>query len=238
MTRCKTPPTADRRRIAAVTLSSLLAIAFIFSGCAGDRGARTDDSAAGPPTGPARITGLDVVEGIDTVDVLVRGDRPLTYTSVTRPTPPAFVLRFTGAALDVGEGTGLYNIDVPFSRVIEAVTAVEESEAGRPVTRLEIALSQDRSPEIIRMGEGLRIAFADPGAGAPRSAESDDGGDDPPLMAHTASRLESIYATRLDDSLKVFVGADGAITYAYSNPDYKVRLDPDVLVAAAKAAAK
>ncbi len=219
MTRCKTPPTADRRRITAVTLSSILAIALILSGCAGDRGARTDDSAAGPPTGPARITGLDVVEGIDTVDVLVRGDRPLTYTSVTRPTPPAFVLRFTGAALDVGEGTGRYNIDVPFSRVIEAVTAVEESENGQPVTRLEIALGRERSPEIIRMGEGLRIAFADPGAGAPRSAEADDVS---PAMAHTASRLESIYATRLDDSLKVFVGADGAITnykaYTIDNP--------------------
>lgn len=222
MIRCKTPPTADRRRFAAVTLSSLLAIALILSGCAGDRGARTDDSAAGPPAGPARITGLDVVEGIDTVDVLIRGDRPLTYTSVTRPNPPAFVLRFTGATLDVGEGTGRYTIDVPFSRIIEAVIAAEESEGGRPVTRLEIALGQDRTPEIIREGEGLRIAFADPGAGAPRSAEFDDGGDDPLPMAHTASRLESIYATRLEDSLKVFVGADGAITnykaYTIDNP--------------------
>ncbi len=32
------------------------------------------------------------------------------------------------------------------------------------------------------------------------------------------------------------VGGDGVIRYAYVNPDYKTRLDPDVLVAAARAA--
>ena len=34
------------------------------------------------------------------------------------------------------------------------------------------------------------------------------------------------------------VGKSGRIEFQYVNPDYKVRLDPDVLLAAAKAAAK
>jgi len=32
------------------------------------------------------------------------------------------------------------------------------------------------------------------------------------------------------------VGADGIIDFQYVNPDYKIRIDPDVLLAAAKAA--
>lgn len=34
------------------------------------------------------------------------------------------------------------------------------------------------------------------------------------------------------------VGTDGIIKFEYINPNYKVRLDPDVLLAAAKAALK
>ena len=34
------------------------------------------------------------------------------------------------------------------------------------------------------------------------------------------------------------VGTDGIIDFVYSNPDYKVRLDPDVLLAAAKVAVR
>ena len=34
------------------------------------------------------------------------------------------------------------------------------------------------------------------------------------------------------------VGTDGVIDFVYANPDYKERLDPDVLLAAAKAAAQ
>ncbi len=33
------------------------------------------------------------------------------------------------------------------------------------------------------------------------------------------------------------VGADGVIRFQYVNPDYRVRLDPDVMMAAARAAA-
>ena len=32
------------------------------------------------------------------------------------------------------------------------------------------------------------------------------------------------------------VGRDAAVKFSYVNPDYKVRLDPEVLLAAAKAA--
>jgi hypothetical protein len=39
------------------------------------------------------------------------------------------------------------------------------------------------------------------------------------------------------DSPDTFViGTDGIIDFAYVNPDYKVRVDPSVLLAAAKAA--
>jgi peroxiredoxin len=34
------------------------------------------------------------------------------------------------------------------------------------------------------------------------------------------------------------VGTDGIIDFVYANPDYKVRLEPEVLLAAAKAAIK
>ena len=34
------------------------------------------------------------------------------------------------------------------------------------------------------------------------------------------------------------VGTDGVIRFTYVNPDYKVRVDPDVLLAAARAALK
>jgi peroxiredoxin len=45
-------------------------------------------------------------------------------------------------------------------------------------------------------------------------------------------------ASRILPTPAVFVVRDGIIRFAYVNPDYKVRLDGDVLLAAARAAAK
>ena len=39
-------------------------------------------------------------------------------------------------------------------------------------------------------------------------------------------------------SFEYKIGTDGAVNFEYVNPNFRVRLDPDVLMAAAKAALK
>lgn len=159
-----------------------------------------------------RITDLNVLENSDSLDLMVKGNRLLTYTSFKQPFPLTLILYFSGTVLDAP-----VKDFSPKSDVVRSINASQVIEK-KYTSKIEIALKKDVRHVISRDGNTLRVSFAS----TPKVA-SDAGGKYeatrslsasamPAETSDTATRLQSVYAARLEDSLKVFVGADGVIT--------------------------
>ncbi|MCP4345270.1 MAG: type IV pilus secretin PilQ [Desulfobacterales bacterium] len=185
-----------------------------------------------------RITDMTVNEDAESINLLVKANRLLTYTSVKQPFPPTIILYFSNTFLDIGRSPSPkeYKIDMSGSSIISSAIISEENGTGRSkpgsTSKIEISLKKDAPYNIIREGSGLKISFSKtPAPGqwpvASRNNSGTDssglwqpaGGQQPVIGTrqpadsyHTASRLQSVYATKLEDGLKVFVGADGTIT--------------------------
>ncbi|QTA88592.1 type IV pilus secretin family protein [Desulfonema magnum] len=240
----------------------LLISSLIFAGCASNVTSRGKNEGAEKVSQLRMITGISLSETSESVNVLVKGNQSLTYTSVKQPIPLAVILYFSETGLD----TSADQTDIPGSGLIRSLKASELTQNGR-TSRIEILLEKDISYDISREGTGIKISFvktadealpgffqedADRVTRPPRSPESLEtsgispavpepetrrpeleiwdpklrawvpaSGTHKPQIANrksqiaampTATRLQSVYATQLKDSLKVFVGADGAIT--------------------------
>ncbi len=192
----------------------LLILAVIFVGCV--TGKEAVDSGNDADRGlkissPKQLTDIGVVEGPMMDRVHISGNQSLAYTSVKQPFPPAVLLYFTNTRLDPNRPADLYQIDPPRGKIVRSINAIEvQEQEGEPkTTRVEIRLARETPYQITREGTDVIVSFAD-------SALSEDGqGKTEPTLsyaAQTATRLQSIYATALEERLKVFIGADGAIT--------------------------
>ncbi|MFW5639551.1 MAG: type IV pilus secretin PilQ [Thermodesulfobacteriota bacterium] len=200
-------------------LTALLAINGAALGASGE------SSASG---GTKRITNIKTVEHPNTIDVLIGGNQPLTYTTVKQSSPPALLLYFSNTSLQTSQ-----NVFIPANPILHSINASEISRNGQ-TTKLQILLKDNAPYQVTREENGVRISF---GSGsrtlhAPTQASESMPSNEayrtpnaPPPAApenvppaagngsfHTASRLQSVYAAKFGDSLKVFVGADGMIT--------------------------
>jgi type IV pilus assembly protein PilQ len=175
---------------------------------------------AGEQSGDAglrRVTSVKVVDSPDMVSVHIQGDRLLTYTSVKQMSPLALVLYFSDTSLDTSE-----NVFTPPTEVIQAVSASEITRRGQ-AAKIQILLKRDAFYEITRKGTGLKIAFSKTktsSSGTMDAGFSESKGETRSVSAPSpekgglpgATILQSVYAARFGDNLKVFVGADGMIS--------------------------
>ncbi len=190
---------------------------------------------------PKSITDMTVDEDVESINLLVKANRLLTYTSVKQPFPLTIILYFSDTFLDIGRSPSSkeYKIDMSGSNIISSAIISEENGTGRrrsglkpnPTSKIEISLKKDVPYNIIREGAGLKISFSKAPVAAssqwpaPNSTQYAGirhpapgtqplviGSRQPADSYQTATRLQSVYATRLEDGLKVFVGADGTIT--------------------------
>lgn len=192
-----------------------------------------------------RITAIEVVEKPDAVSLLVKADHLLNYTPMRQASPLALALYFPQTALGVAE-----NIFTPNNPVVQRVTA-QPLEDGSGTVKVLAYLKRDAAYDIRRLGTGLRVSFSTTnlragGGMAPTRTAYPTGTVQfglnqsrmtaPPTYASTptappdqeatylpnATRLQSVYAAKFGDTLKVFVGADGRITnyksYTIDNP--------------------
>ena len=171
-----------------------------------------------------QITNIKTIEHPNTIDVLIGGNQPLTYTTVKQPSPPALLLYFSNTSLQTSQ-----NVFIPANPILHSINASEISRNGQ-TAKVQILLKENAPYQVTREENGLKISF---GNGprtpyAPTQATRGEGyrstNAPPPAVPasvpsaagngnfHTASRLQSVYAAKFGDSLKVFVGADGMIT--------------------------
>lgn len=215
------------------TVALMLAtLFFIGYGCISGKTAKNADSSVyseadikgpGPgydarlsETGTKAITKIAVEEDEQSLDLLVYGNRQLGFTTVERPFPRALILYFTDTRLIADQKRLLES-----GRLVGPVVASETREETTG-TKIEIRIQEPTPFEIIEGDKMLRVAFSKGQEGYPAQGEERDIRATRPypkpnpkpvnLDAHSATRLHSVYATKMEDGLKVFVGADGMIT--------------------------
>jgi type IV pilus assembly protein PilQ len=166
-----------------------------------------------------RINQIEVVDQPEAVHVLIQGQPLLTYTSVKQSAPRGLILYFSNTGLETSQ-----NFFVPPNPVLQSVTAAEVAREGT-TARVQLLLKRDALYEINRQGGGLKVVIDKSGLSAapsPAAARSVPSPAEPAMapaaavapagQGANASRLQSVYAARFGEALKVFVGADGMIT--------------------------
>lgn len=174
-----------------------------------------------------QITNIKTLEHPNTIDVLIEGNQPLTYTTVKQSSPPALLLYFSDTSIQTSR-----NSFVPANPVLHSIHASELNRNGQ-TTKVQLLLKKKAPYRIEREENGLKISFSNgpdssyPPVHGSRDKSLNSGlstGAYPNAMPasipskagngnfHTASRLQSVYAAKVGDNLKVFVGADGMIT--------------------------
>lgn len=196
-----------RSKVVAVSLVLLL---VVFAGCASNMSSVQGKDAEAPPA-PRKISSIAVTEAPGTATVVVRGNGPLTYTSVKQPSPLGVILYLPETMLDLSADPALSGGDV-----IRAVNASQLTDNGN-AARIEIALTTDVVYQVVPVDAGLKIVL-----GQPVSAAAAPAAPQPPVETGVASaapgpstdgagRLEGVSAKPTETGVIVTVRADGPI---------------------------
>jgi type IV pilus assembly protein PilQ len=138
-------------RAAAIFLVILIAV---FTGCAQNMAAKKDMEISPEPK---LITEISTSEDLESFNVLVKGNRMLTYMSVKQLFPLAVLLYFPETALLDNIKT---NISLE-SEIVGSITASELNEKGHK-SRIEILLKKDVPYKADSEGADLKISFSRP----------------------------------------------------------------------------
>ncbi len=130
-----------------------LVVAFLFAGCATQNTDRQTSAPGLDPSQSMEITSIGLSEEPDSMNVVISGIEPLTYTSVKQPLPLGVVLYFPNTRLNVSQ------TDVPSTG--NPVTSIHagQVEAKNNTTRIEILLAADAPYNVVQEGNSLRIQF-------------------------------------------------------------------------------
>jgi len=139
-------------KIRAIAIFMVILIA-VFTGCAQNMAAKKDMEIFPEPK---LITEISTSEDSESFNILVKGNRVLTYMSVKQLFPLSVLLYFPDTALD--------NIKInisPESEIIGSITASELNEKGHK-SRIKILLKKDVPYKAANEGTGLKISFSRP----------------------------------------------------------------------------
>jgi len=197
----------------------LLSAAVIFAGCASNKAdvEKLDDVEVSVT--PNLITDIITAEDSESTTVTVRGNHFLTYTSIKQDIPLGILFYFHETGLD----ESIQSIYTPESDII---TSIETSELTdqEGTTRILISLKNDIPYDVTPDDTGIKISFSKTSdlketeisaasvtedekevSGAIQAAKPVD------KSIPAATRLESVYALKYEEKVKVNVNADGVI---------------------------
>ncbi|MEZ4527089.1 MAG: type IV pilus secretin PilQ [Desulfobacterales bacterium] len=204
----------SRYGVIPISLTVFMMLAVI---CAGGTSGLADD------TLNKYIENVRITDHPQSIDILIQGNQALTYTSVRQISPMGLILYFSKTRLNATE-----TFFTPPNPVLQSVSASQIVDTSK----IEIYLKKDAFYEIRREGTGLRVSFsktaampaASPGPEALPSPSYIPEHSPAPVSYPTspaapasrsvsgANQLQSVYAAKFGDSLKVFVGASTMIT--------------------------
>jgi type IV pilus assembly protein PilQ len=137
------------RKHAVLLLFLASLITALLAGCAAQDVATDKDLSSEPKL----ITAVTTMDSPESFDVVVQGNRPLTYTSVKQPFPLAVILYFPETTLENIAPTMAAD-----SIMVSSIAATQLTSNGR-TARIEIALKQDAAYDVAREASGLKIVF-------------------------------------------------------------------------------
>ena len=175
-----------------------LVVAFLLAGCA-TQNADRQTSAPGPdPSQSMEITSIGLSEEADSMNVVINGIEPLTYTSVKQPLPLGVVLYFPNTRLNVSQ-TDVTSTGTPVTSIHAG-----QIEAKNNTTRIEILLALDVPYNVVQDGNSLRIQFPKntSGSSSDSSESTTESGDvqQPTMMEETTPAVQVAPFTSVEPS--------------------------------------
>ena len=200
----------SRRNLFIVILSLVVLMAW-FAGCASNKTADVKDA------GDKRITAITADISAGQVMVTIDGNQPLTYTAIKQVFPLGVLFHFPDTSLDQVSSV----TTPPSNDIIVSVKASELVEGESTTSRIFIALKTDAPYDLKPQNSALLVSFPNATAG---SAAAPAPISEKPLVQKpapqkvkslkdlpAASRLKTVTATPMKNSVVVNVKADGVI---------------------------
>ena len=182
-----------------------------FAGCASNKTADVKDA------GDKRITAITADISAGQVMVTIDGNQPLTYTAIKQVFPLGVLFHFPDTSLDQVSSV----TTPPSNDIIVSVKASELVEGESTTSRIFIALKTDAPYDLKPQNSALLVSFPNATAG---SAAAPAPISEKPLVQKpapqkvkslkdlpAASRLKTVTATPMKNSVVVNVKADGVI---------------------------
>lgn len=134
---------------------SILLCVFIVSlaGCAANMASKPEAKNIETPLTTNLINEISTSEDSESINVWIKGNGPLAYTSIKQPFPLGVVLYFPETALENAQNVHLQDNDT-----IGPIKSSEFTEKGH-TSRIEISLKKDVAYKVSREDSGLKIAF-------------------------------------------------------------------------------
>jgi type IV pilus assembly protein PilQ len=196
-------------------------ITAVLAGCAAQDVATEKDLSKEPKL----ITAIATTDNPDSFDVVVQGNRPLTYTSVKQPFPLAVILYFPETTLENVAPTTAADSDM-----VSSIAATQLTSNGQ-TARLEIALKQDAAYEVARETSGLKIVFKKSStASAPAEATETPApapmapAEEKPIMSSSAASVPAAVAPTQAQSEAMPAGSSSPKS-DYIGPAWVNRID-------------
>ena len=210
--------------------SLLLGLVLMICSCAGSQSAKKGPSAY------KQIIGIEVSEDSENCYVLVRGNEPLTYTSVKQNSPLGVLFYFPDTGID--EEIDTQNVN----DLVSELTATQMTEVIFG-TRVWVALNHDVPYNVTSEVDGIKFTFSKPmiapvAEEQPEAMPVEETVETPPIETpepapeiaaavplaapaaapappetppEPATIFTSVYVTKSEDKVKVSLMADGTI---------------------------
>jgi hypothetical protein len=203
--------------------------AALILGCASNRAADMSRSEA------KRITDIVIIENSESLTIIIKGNRPLTYTANKQVAPQGVLFQFPDTTLDINKG--IYS--PPGENIIRSIKAGEVEGEKTTNSRIFIALDRDATYDLTPEKAGIKVSFPKtvPLSKAvkpqkrpeetkpPRAKQTQEASQTPPPIRKeiaAATRLKAVTIKNLADTITVNVEADGMIkvykSFTMENP--------------------
>ena len=175
-------------RATAIFLVILIAV---FTGCAQNMAAKKDMEISPEPK---LITEISTSGDSESFNVLVKGNRVLTYMSVKQLFPLAVLLYFPETALD-----NIKRNISPESEIVGSITASELNEKGHK-SKIEILLKKDVPYKAANEETGLKLSFSRPSKALTSPILSSSGPAEKPAEKKEEKAKKPAWVNRIDFS--------------------------------------
>ncbi len=134
----------------------VVSMAF-FAGCAAGTAIKQTEKDMKKAIEFRAVTDISIAEDSESINILIKGNRVLVYTSVKQPFPLSVILYFPETILD-NVKRELAPSSNMIGSIIGSIKTSELTENGH-IVKIEISLKEDASYKVISEGKNLKVSF-------------------------------------------------------------------------------